>query len=259
MTHPRRFLTGLILCGLAATLSCGGDGDSVLDPEEQDLFDVLTGCSPTCVGGFVTIVDGFSEIMEWLAAGIDTTVGDRSLNLVTGAFGFDLDMDGKSGQEIQFRGVVTPDSVCFDGMQQHDVCIAEWDMFDIPTTAQVGQGTFSVVALGFTGPPYSTYSYRVTIARENTWIETEDGCRLDVTGIDMIVYPFADPQLRSAIVQFTMTATGVYDEITGGMYYAYDPQATSQIMSLSGQQTVDGTTSDFSCTLDLGTITLSCS
>jgi len=259
MARPRRFLTCIILCAFAGMLSCGGDGDSVLDPEEQDVFDVLTGCSPTCGGGFVTVVDGFSEIMEWLAAGIDTTDGDRSINLVTGAFGFDLDMDGRSGQEIQFRGTITPLSSCADGMVKGEVCIAEWDMFHIQTTAQTGQGTFSVVGLGNAPAPYSTPSFRLTITRENTWIETDDGCRLEVTGLDMIVHPFGDPLLTSAIVQFRITATGVLDEVSGGMYYAYDPQATSQTMSLSGQQTVDGTTSDFSCTLDLDTITLSCS
>lgn len=258
MTRLNRLLTCALAGALAATASCGGDGSSPTEPDTET-FDLLSGCSGTCVGGFVTMVDGFNDIMVWLASGTDTTVADRSLNLETGAFGFDLDMDGRSGNEIQFRGTISPLSRCSDGMVKGDVCIAEWDMFHIQTSARTGEGTFSVIGLGDAGAPYSTPSYRLTIARENTWMETEDGCRLEVTGLDMIVHPFGDPQLMSAIVTFRMTSDGLVDEVSGTMIYGYDPSATTQSMSLTGQYTVAGTTTNISCTVDLATFDLSCS
>jgi hypothetical protein len=259
MTGLNRFLTCALACGLTATVSCGGDGDSVLDPGGEETFNLLTGCSGTCIGGFVTMMDGFDEIMKWLAAGTDTSDGARSLNLTTGAFGFDLDMDGRSGQEIQFRGTIRPLSTCDDGMVQGEVCLAEWDMFHIQTSARTGEGTFSVIGMGVSGPPYSTPSYRVTIAVENTWIETGDGCRLDITGLDMIVHPFGNPQMMSALVTFKITADGVIDEVSGGMSYGYDPSSATQSMYLTGQHKIGSTTTDFSCTMNLDTFALSCS
>ncbi len=258
MTRLDRLLTCALAGALAAAVSCGGDGGSPVEPDTE-VFDLLTGCSGTCVGGFVTMIDGFDDIMMWLASGTDTAVADRSLNLRTGAFGFDLDMDGRSGNEIQFRGTISPLSSCKDGMVKGDVCIAEWDMFHIQTGARTGEGTFSIIGLGNAGAPYSTPSYRVTITRENTWMETGDGCRLEVTGLDMIVHPFGDPQLISALVTFRMTSDGVVDEVSGSMIYGYDPSATTQSMSLTGQYTAGGTTTNISCTVDLGTFALSCS
>ncbi|MDH4043376.1 MAG: hypothetical protein OEY20_04215 [Gemmatimonadota bacterium] len=259
MTGQNRFLTSVLVCALLSTVSCGGEGDAVLDPEEEATFNLLTGCSGTCVAGFLTMMDGFDDLMTWLASGTDTTVGDRSLNLTTGAFGFDLDMDGRSGSEIQFRGTIDPLTGCDDGMVKGDVCIAAWDMFHIQTTARMGEGTFSVIGLGNSAAPSSTPSYRVTITRENTWIETDDGCRLDITGLDLIVHPFGDPQMRSAIVNFKITADGVVDEVRGGMAYAYDPSSATQSISLTGQHTIGSTTTNFSCTMNLDTFTLSCS
>lgn len=258
MTCLNRFLTCALAGAFATTASCGGDASSPVGPDTE-AFDLLTGCSGTCVGGFVTVVDGFDDIMMWLASGTDTTVADRSLNLETGAFGFDLDMDGRSGNEIQFRGTVSPLSRCADGMVKGDVCIAEWDMFHIQTGGRTGEGTFSIIGLGDAAAPYSTPSYRLTIARENTWMQTEDGCRLEVTGLDMIVHPFGDPQLMSAIVTFRMTSEGTVDEVSGNIIYGYDPTATAQLMSLTGQYTVGGTTADFSCSVDLDTFAVSCS
>jgi hypothetical protein len=259
MTRLNRFLTCALTGAFVVTLSCGGEGDSVVDPGVDETFDVLTDCSPTCIAGFVTMVDGFEEIMKWLANGTDTTVGDRSLDLTTGAFGFDLDMDGRSGNEIQFRGTISPLTACHDGMVKGEVCIAEWDMFHVQTSGRVGEGTFSVIGLGLSSAPSSTPSFRVTIARENTWIETEDGCRLDVTSVDMIVHPFGDPQLRSAMVHFKITSDGVVDEVNGDLIYGYDPSAATQSMSLTGQYTVGGATSSISCSLNVDTFALSCS
>ena len=259
MTRLDRILTCALAGAFVLTVSCGGEGDSVVDPGLEETFDVLTDCSPTCIAGFVTMVDGFDEIMKWLAAGTDTTVGDRSLDLTTGAFGFDLDMDGRSGNEIQFRGTISPLTRCDDGMVQGEVCLAEWDMFHVQTSARVGEGTFSVIGLGLSAAPASTPSFRVTIALENTWIETEDGCELEVTGLDMIVHPFGDPQLRTAMVHFRITSDGVVDEVNGDLIYGYDPSSAVQSMSLTGQHTIGGTTTNFSCSLNLGTFALSCS
>jgi hypothetical protein len=259
MTRLNRLLTCALAGTLTATVSCGGDGGSPVEPDTE-VFNLLTGCSGTCVGGFVTMIDGFDDIMMWLASGTDTTVADRSLNLRTGAFGFDLDMDGRSGKEVQFRGTISPlEDRCNNGMFVGEVCIAEWDMFHIQTGAHMGEGTFSMVGLGNAGAPYSTPSYRLTIARENTWMETVDGCRLEVTGLDMIVHPFGDPQLMSALVTFRMTSDGVVDEVSGNMIYGYDPSATTQSMSLTGQYTAGGATTDFSCTVNLDTFDVSCS
>ena len=144
-------------------------------------------------------------------------------------------------------------------MVKGEVCIAEWDMFHIQTGARTGEGTFSVIGLGNSSAPSSTPSYRVTIARENTWMETEDGCRLEVTGLDMIVHPFGNPQLISALVTFTMTSEGAVDDVSGDLIYGYDPTATSQSMSLTGQYTIAGTATDISCTVNLDTFTVSCS
>jgi hypothetical protein len=259
MTGHNRFLTSALVCALVSTVSCGGEGDAVLDPVEEETFNLLTGCSGTCVAGFITMMDGFDDLMQWLASGTDTTVGDRSLNLTTGAFGFDLDMDGLSGSEIQFRGTIDSLAGCNDGMVQGDVCIAEWDMFHVQTGARTGAGTFSVIGLGNSAPPASTPSFRVTITREDTWIETDDGCRLDITGLDLIVHPFGDPQMRSAIVNLKITADGVVDEVSGGMYYTYDPSAATQSVSLSGQHRIGSTTTNFTCTMNLDTFALSCS
>jgi len=139
------------------------------------------------------------------------------------------------------------------------VCIAAWDMFHAQTGAQTGEGTFSVIGLGNAPAPASTPSFRVTITREDTWIETDDGCRLDITGLDLIVHPFGDPQMRSAIVTFKITADGVVDEVSGGMAYAYDPSSATQFISLTGQHTIGSTTTNFSCTINLDTFALSCS
>jgi hypothetical protein len=259
MTRLDRLLTCALAGALVATLSCAGEGDSVVDPNVEETFDLLTDCSPACVAGLVTLVDGFEEIMRWLASGTDTTVGDRSLDLTTGAFGFDLDLDGRSGNEIQFRGTISPLTGCDNGMVKGDVCIAEWDMFHVPTSAQTGEGTFSVIGLGNAAAPYSTPSFRVTITREDTWIETEDGCRLEVTGLDMVVHPFGDPPMMSALVTFKITSDGVVDEVSGGMSYGYDPSSATQSIFLTGQYTLGGTTTNFTCTVDLDTFAMSCS
>jgi hypothetical protein len=258
MIPLNRLLTCAVAGTLVATASCGGDGGSPVEPDTE-AFDLLTGCSGTCVAGLMTMVNGFQDIMKWLASGTDTTDADRSLNLVTGAFGFDLDMDGKSGKEIQVRGTISPLSGCGDGMVKGEVCIAEWDMFHIQTTAHMGEGTFSVVGLGNAGAPYSTPSYRVTIVTENPWMETVDGCRLDVTALQLIIHPFADPYLMSALVTFKMTSEGVVDEVTGDLIYGYDPSASTQSMTLTGQYTVGGATNPISCTVNLDTYAVTCS
>ncbi len=265
MTSLRRLLTCALACAFMSTVSCGGDGNSVLDPEDteqlEETFNLLTGCSGTCVKGLTDMMDGFTHILEWLAVGKDTSDGDRSLNLTTGAFGFDMDMDGLSGKEIQFRGTINPlTDACKDGMVKGDVCIMEWDMFRQPTGARTGQGTFSVIGMGDAMHPYSTPSYRVTIARENTWIETDDGCRLDIHGLGVGVHPFGDPQLMSASVEFKITTSGIIDEVRGGLYYSYDPTpGAQQVASLIGQHDVGGTTTDFSCSINMDTFALSCS
>ncbi|MCG6988098.1 MAG: hypothetical protein LJF06_07960 [Gemmatimonadetes bacterium] len=258
MIPLNRLLTCAVAGALVATASCGGDGSSPAEPDTET-FDVLASCSGTCVAGFLTIVNGFNEIIGWVASGTSNSVADRSLNLETGAFGFDADMDGKSGKEIQVRGTISPLSRCGDGMFVGEVCIAEWDMFHIVTTAQMGGGTFSVVGLGNAGAPYSTPSYRVTIVTEEPWIKTVDGCRLDITSLQLILHPFADPQLISAMVTFKMTSEGLVDEVNGDLIFGYDPSASSQSMTLTGQYTVDGATANISCTVDLDTYALSCS
>jgi len=262
MTGLKRLLTCVLACAFLSTVSCGGEGDSVLDPAEteqlEETFNLLTGCSGTCLAGFTQMIDGFNQIMERLAVG-DTAMGDPFLNLTSGAFGFDMDMDGRSGKEIQFRGTIEPLSSCGGGMVKGEVCIAAWDMWHIQTTAQTGEGTFSVIGLGNSSQPYSTPSYRITITRENTWMETEDGCRIDIYGLDVIVHPLGDPQMMSAIVQFKITTDGLVDEVSGGMYFSYDPTAAAQSASLSGQHKIGSTTTDFSCTIDFDTFALSCS
>ena len=264
MTGLRRFLTCTLACAFMSTVSCGGDGNSVLDPEDteqlEETFNLLTGCSGTCVTGFTQMINGFNEILVLLAAG-DTASGDPSLNLTTGALGFDMDMDGRSGKEIQFRGQINPfTNACKDGMVKGDVCVVEWDMFRQPTGARAGEGTFSVIGMGNAMHPYSTPSYRVTIARENTWIETDDGCRLDIHMLGVGLHPFGTPQLMSISIEFKMTTGGVVDEVSGGMYYSYDPTAgAAQTASFIGQHKVGGTTTNFSCTINFDTFALSCS
>ena len=261
MIPLNRLLTCAVACALVATASCGGDSSSPteLNPQDTATFDLLTGCSGTCVAGLMTIVNGFNEIIGWVASGTSNSVADRSLNLETGAFGFDADMDGKSGKEIQVRGTISPLSRCGDGMFVGEVCIAEWDMFHIETTAQMGEGTFSVVGLGNAGAPYSTPSYRVTIVTEEPWIKTVDGCRLDITALQLILHPFADPQLISAMVTFKMTSEGLVDEVNGDLIFGYDPSASTQSMTLTGQYTVDGATANISCTVNLDTYAMNCS
>ncbi len=264
MTGLRRLLTCVLAGAFLSTVSCGGDGDSVLDPEDteqlEETFNLLTGCSGTCVAGFSQMINGFNEIMVLLAAG-DAASGDPSLNLTTGALGFDMDMDGRSGKEIQFRGQINPfTNACKDGMVQGDVCVVEWDMFRQPTGARAGEGTFSVIGMGNAMQPYSTPSYRVTIARENTWIETDDGCRLDIHMLEVGLHPFGTPQLMSISIEFKMTTGGVVDEVSGGMYYSYDPTAgAAQTASFIGQHKIGGTTTNFSCTINFDTFALSCS
>jgi hypothetical protein len=258
MKRLNRLLVFAIAGTLVTTASCGRDSESLVGPDAE-AFDLLTGCSGTCVGGFVTMVDGFNEIMKWVASGTDTTIADRSLNLETGAFGFDADMDGKSGEEIQVRGTISPLSGCDDGMVKGEVCLAEWDMFHIQTGARMGEGTFSIVGLGNAGAPYSTPSFRVTIVTEEPWMKTVDGCRLDITALQLIVHPLGDPQLMSALVTFKMTSDGYVDEVTGDLIYGYDPSAASQSISMTGQYTVGTTTTDVSCSVDLDTYELSCS
>lgn len=262
MIPLNRLLACAVAGALVATASCGGDGSSPteLNPQDTATFDLLTGCSGTCVAGFMTIVNGFNEIIGWVASGTDTSVADRSLNLVTGAFGFDADMDGRSGKEIQVRGTISPlADRCNNGMFVGEVCLAEWDMFQIPTGARMGEGTFSIVGLGNAGAPYSTPSYRVTIVNEEPWMKTVDGCRLDITALQLIMHPFADPHLMSALVTFQMTSEGLVDEVNGDLIFGYDPTATSQSMSLTGQYTVDGATANISCTVNLDTYAMNCS
>ena len=264
MTGLRRLLTCVLTGAFLSTVSCGGEGGTVLDPEDteqaEQTFNLLTGCSGTCIGGFTQMIDGFNELMVLLAAG-DTSSGDLTLNLTTGAFGFDMDMDGRSGDEIQFRGTINPfTNACKDGMVEGDVCILEWDMFKQPTGAHRGEGTFSVIGMGDAMHPYSTPSYRVTIAREDTWIETEDGCRLDIHGLGLGIHPFGDPQLVTASVEFKITTPGIVDEVRGGLYYSYDPTpGAQQTASFIGQHDIGSTTTDFSCSINMDTFALDCS
>jgi hypothetical protein len=261
MTGLRRLLTCVLTGAFLSTVSCGGEGGTVVDPEQTEVFNVLTGCSGDCFAGFTQMINGFNELMVLLAAG-DTASGDPSLNLTTGAFGFDMDMDGRSGKEIQFRGSIDPLTidVCDDGMVKGDICILEWDMFRQPTGAHRGEGTFSVIGMGNAGPPYSTPSYRVTITRENTWIETEDGCRLSIHGLGLGLHPFSDPQLFSAVVEFKITTIGIVDEVRGGLYYSYDPTpGAQQTASFIGQHDIGSTTTDFSCSINMDTFALDCS
>jgi len=264
MTGFRRLLTCVLAVVFLSTVSCGGEGGTGLDPEDteqaEQTFNLLTGCSGTCIAGFTQMIDGLNDIMVLLAAG-DTSSGDLSLNLTTGAFGFDMDMDGRSGNEIQFRGNIDPLTLdnCDDGMVKGDVCILEWDMFKQPTGARTGEGTFSVIGMGNTGPPYSTPSYRVTIVRENTWIEMDDGCRLDIHGLGLGIHPFADPQLVTASVEFKITTPGIVDEVRGGMYFSYDPTpGAQQTASFIGQHDIGSTTTDFSCSINMDTFALDC-
>ena len=264
MTGLKRFLTCILACAFMSTVSCGGEGGTVLDPEQteeaEETFNLLTGCSGTCIAGFNQMINGFNEIMVLLAAG-DTASGDPSLNLTTGAFGFDMDMDGRSGKEIQFRGKIAPRTLasCDDGMVKGDVCIVEWDMFRQPTGAHRGEGTFSVIGMGNAMHPYSTPSYRITITEENTWIETEDGCKLSIHGLGIGVHPFGDPQLVTATVEFTITTAGIIDEVRGGMYYSYDPTpGAQQTASLVGQHDIGSTATNFSCSINMETFALDC-
>lgn len=261
MTRLNRLLTCALTGALAATASCGGDGSSPVGPEpDTEDFNLMTGCSPACVGGFLNIVGGFNDIMMWLAVGKESTSGDPFLDLATGAFGFGLDMDGKSGNEIQFRGVISPlEERCNNGMTQGEVCIAEWDMWHADTKAQMGEGTFSIVHMGLVGPPYNTSSFRVTIVNETPWITTVDGCKLVITALQLVVHPLGDPQLASAYVSFKMTSKSTNDSLVGDLMYGYDPSASVQSMSLTGQYTAKGTTTNVSCAVNLDTHELKCS
>jgi hypothetical protein len=261
MTSLNRLLTCAVAGALVATASCGGDGSSPVEtePDTED-FNLLTGCSGTCVGGFLAMIDGFNDIMMWLAVGKESTGGDPFLDLATGAFGFSLNMDGEWGNEIQFLGTISPlEERCGDGMTQGEVCVAEWDMSHTATEAHMGEGTFSIVHLGMTGAPDNTPSFRVTIVNETPWMTTADGCKLVITAMQLIVHPFGDPQLTSALVSFKMTSEGTSDAVNGDLMYAYDPTAKVQSMSLTGEFTAKGKTTNVSCTVDLDTYELKCS
>ena len=142
MASLKRLLTCALAGAFLSTLSCAGEGGTPVDPElteqEEQVFNLLTGCSSDCISGFSQMVDGFSYVLKWLAAGTDTSDGERALNLTTGMLGFDIDMDGRSGKEIQFRGQINPfDDKCKDGMVKGDVCVVDWGMFRQPTLARV--------------------------------------------------------------------------------------------------------------------------
>lgn len=265
MTGLKRLLTCALAGAFLSTVSSCGEGGTPLDPElteqEEQVFNVLTGCSGACVGGFVDMIDGFNGVLVLLASGVHQQETKPFFHTTDGAFGFDMDMDGISGDEIQFRGSINPfTSACRDGMVKGDVCLAEWEMFNIQTSGKVGDGTFSIVGMGDAMYPYSTPSYRVTIVKEEPWIETADGCRLDISMLDIMVHPFGTPQLMSVSMGFKITTAGLVDEVNGGMYYSYDPTpGAAQTANLQGQYETGGTTTDFSCSIDFDTFALSCS
>lgn len=58
MTRLNRLLTCAVAGALVATASCRGDGSSPVEtePDTED-FNLLTGCSGTCVAGFLAMID----------------------------------------------------------------------------------------------------------------------------------------------------------------------------------------------------------
>jgi hypothetical protein len=262
MTSLQRLLTCAVAGALVATVSCKDNGGSPVEPEpEPETADLLTVCPGPCIGGFVAMVDGFEDMMKLLVIGEESTHFEPFLNLETGVFSFHFDMDGEPGDEMEVRGTISPlEDRCNNGMFVDEVCIAEWDLWR--GQLRMGEGTFSIVGLGDKDPD-SMRSFRVTIVTENPWMETAEGCRLDITALQLIVHQFVRPpfdsQLMSAVVTFKMTVAGLFDELSGDLTYAYDPTATSQSMNLTGQYTAGGTTTNVSCTANLDPFEISCS
>jgi hypothetical protein len=174
-------------------------------------------------------------------------------------FGSDLDLDDSPGTEVNLKGRIREPpanpGACNDGMQQHDICIFEWDVtkiIDIEPTVYdtIAKGSYSAIDMGITGPPLNSTATRYVIVDRNTELVSSDDCYVVISGFDMYWHLPLDDNY-SFMLNFAIHYSEGSDTSTlnGSLIGSGDSNATLTFSSRS--QTYD-------CTLNLDTYALSC-
>jgi hypothetical protein len=233
-----------------------GDGDGPPPPTAGITFAEQVACAAECMEDYGTVLDVLIHVLKKVDEPLSHSLPPGIwLDTALLEFGSDLHLDTSPGIDGILEGRVREPpanpGACKDGMQQHDVCIFEWDM-TVPLTPDdtIAKGTYSAVDMGITGPPLNSTATRYVIVDRNTELFASDDCYVEITGFDMYWHLPLDDNY-SFMLNFTVHYSEGTDTSTlnGSVIGSGDPNVT--LTFTSGTQTYD-------CTFNLDTYALSC-
>lgn len=227
-----------------------GDDDEVTSPNN---FPLMVDCSQECFDDYEPILDGLVHVLKKvdepdtyeLPAGI-------TLDLVTGEFGFGLDLDDSSGIDSELEGIVEAGlaSDCSDGMQQDEQCDFDWVVSLALEGDTTAAGINQATDLGLTPPPDETASMRFRLGPDATALVVSEECGFIISSFSTIL------QLWDAATPVTAVSmefdTFFRNESMRG-YIDWTAGATSDaslLLAYRGRE--------YDCTIDVNTFVIDC-
>ena len=165
--------------------ACGDD-----EITEPDNLPMVVGCAQDCFDAYEAILEGLVHVLKkvdepetyQLPPGI-------TLDLLTGAFAFGLDLDNSPGLDSELEGVVEAGvaSDCSDGMQPDEECDFEWLITLTLNGDTTAAGVNRATDLGLTPPPDETPVMRFSLGPEPTALVVSDECGFIITSFSTIL------------------------------------------------------------------------
>jgi hypothetical protein len=246
----RKRVSPVVAVALSFVLGAACGDDEVTAPNN---FPQVVDCAQDCFDGYEAILEGLVHVLKKvdepemyeLPAGI-------TIDLVTGEFGFDLDLDDSAGIDSELEGVVEAGlaSDCSDGMQPDEECDFDWVVtlsLEGDTTAA---GINRATDLGLTPPPEETAAMRFRLGPDETALVVSENCGFIISSFSMILQLW-DP--TTPLTSVSMTFDTFRDSETMRGYIDWTEGAASEASLLLEYQG-----REYDCTFNIETFAIDC-
>ena len=245
----RTRIVPVLVVALSVVLSAACGDDEITTPNN---FPLLVECSQECFDDYRVILDGLVHVLKKVddPEGYELPAG-IALDLVTGEFGFDLDLDDSPGADSRLEGTVEAGlaSDCSDGMAQDEVCDFDWVVtlsLDGDTTAA---GINRATDLGVT-PPAEIPAMRFGLGPDLTALVVSQDCGFIISSFSMI-FQLWDPTTPVTSVDVTFDAYLKSEPMRG--YIDWSAGTTND-----AALTLEYLGREYECTIDIETFVIDC-
>lgn len=246
----RKRVLPLLAVVLSFILGAACSEDEVTAPNNLPL---MVDCTQDCFDDYGAILDGLVHVLKKvdepeayeLPAGI-------TLDLVTGEFGFGLDLDDSPGVDAQLEGTVEAGvaSDCSDGMQQDEECDFDWVVTLSVEGDTTAAGVNNATDLGLTPPPDEIPTMRLRLGPGSTALVVSQDCGFIISSMSTILQLW-HPTTPMTSVSMTFDTYRENESMRG--YIDWTAGSTSE-----GSLTLEYQGREYNCTIDIDTFLIDC-